>query len=242
MMIGEHQPPPGDKKVGDPHHDQRWRRKVGAEVGEHLLERRNDEHHDDPNDDDRDRDDRDGIEQCGFDLALEGEDLLLVRGKPIEDAVEHAGGLASADEVAVERVEVRRMGAKSLRQAGACLDPSFDVHHQPGKACVAVTAGDNLEALQQRHAGLEHRRELTGEERDVLFGDLAPAAERLPLELGDADALAAQIGPDDVLGRRLHLAAHVAVVAVDAFPGIGVFLDPGVSALGDRSSHNDGIR
>ena len=80
-------------------------------------------------------------------------------------------------------------------------------------------------ALQQRHAGLQHRRELAREERDVLLGDLLAAAERLPLELGDADALAAQVGRDDGLGRGLDLAAHLAVAAVEPFPDERVFAD-----------------
>ena len=72
---------------------------------------------------------------------------------------------------------------------------------------------------------LQHRRELAREERDVLLADLAAAAERLALDLGDPDALAAQVGRDDRLRGGAHFAANLAVVAVHAFPEEGEFLD-----------------
>ena len=77
------------------------------------------------------------------------------------------------------------MLAKRLRHRRAGLDLVLDLHHEARKARVAVAARDDFERLQQRHARLQHRRELAGEERDVLFVDLAPAAERLPLDLDD---------------------------------------------------------
>ena len=119
----------------------------------------------------------------------------------------------------------RRMLAERLRHRRAGLDLVLDVHHETREAGVAVAARDDLERLQQRHAGLQHRRELAREERDVLLVDLAPAAERLPLDLDDPDALAAQVGRDDGLGRRLRFAADLAVAAVDAFPEEREFLD-----------------
>ena len=129
-----------------------------------------------------------------------------------------AGRLAGGDQVAVERVEMLGMLAERLRHRRARLDLALDVHHEAREAGVAVAAGDDLERLQQRHARLQHRRELAREERDVLFVDLAPAAERLPLDLDDADALPAQVGRDDRFRRRLGFSADLAVAAVDALP------------------------
>ena len=68
--------------------------------------------------------------------------------------VQHAGRLAGVHQVAVQRVEVRRILAERLRQARAGFDPALDVHHQAREAGVAVAAGDDVERLQQRHAGL----------------------------------------------------------------------------------------
>jgi hypothetical protein len=72
---------------------------------------------------------------------------------------------------------------------------------------VVVPARDDVERLQHRHAGLEHRRELPGEERDVLLRIERAAAQRLLLDLGDADALAAQVVGDDGFRRRRDFAA-----------------------------------
>src|SRR5213079_1563383 len=102
---------------------------------------------------------------------------------------------------------------------------------------ILVAARHDLERLQQRHARLEHRGELPREERDVLLIDSAAAAKGLALELGDADALPPQVGGDDGFGGTFGLSAHLTVVAVYAFPEIGVFLDPGVSALRNRCGH-----
>ena len=68
------------------HDHERGRGQVGAEVGEHLLERRDDEDHDHRGDDERDRDDRDRIEQRALDLRLDGEDLFLVGREAVEQA------------------------------------------------------------------------------------------------------------------------------------------------------------
>ena len=43
-------------------------------------------------------------------------------------------------------------------------------------ARLRVPLADDVEGLQQRHAGLHHRRQLAREERDVLLGDLLAAA------------------------------------------------------------------
>ncbi len=201
-----------------------------------CLERRDDPHHDDPDDDDGDGDDRDRVEQRRLDLGLDGEHLFLVGREAIEDRVEHAGGLAGGHQVAVERVEILGMLAKRLRHRRTGLDLVLDVHHETRKARIAVAARDDLERLQQRHAGLQHRRQLAREERDVLLADTLAAAERLALDLDDAHALAPQVGGDDGFGGGPRLPAHLAVVAVDALPEVAVFLD--VAALGGCGCHD----
>ena len=220
-----HQPPPGDEEVRDRHHEQRRRRQVRAEAREHLLERRDHPHHDHPDDDDGDDDDRDRVEQRRLDLALDREDLFLVRREPVEDRVEHAGGLAGAAPDCSTASRTDGVLAERLRQARAGFDAALDVEHQPREARVAVAAGDDVERLQQRHARPQHGRELAREEGDVALADPAPAAEGLPLDLGDADALPPQVGRDDGLGRGARLAADLAVVAVEAFPDEREFLD-----------------
>src|SRR4029453_13385151 len=90
---------------------------------------------------------------------------------------------------------------------------------------------------EERHAALQHRRELTREERDVPVADPAPAAKRLPLDLVDPDALTAEVRRDDGLRHAARLAADRLVVAVDAFPDEQEFLGAIVDARGDGSGH-----
>ena len=117
------------------------------------------------------------------------------------------------------------MFAEGLRQAGAGLDPALDIHHEAREARVLVTAGDDFERLQQRHTCLEHRRQLPCEECDVLFVDAGTTPESLPAHLDDPDALPPQVGRDDRFRRGLHLAANVAIIAVESLPQVREFLD-----------------
>ena len=129
------------------------------------------------------------------------------------------------------------MFAKGLRHRRPGFDLVFDIHHQARETCIAVPARDDLERLQQRHARLQHRRQLAREKRDVLFADLAPATKALLANLDDADALPPQVGRDDSFRRRLRFAAYLAVVAVDSLPKKGVFLD--VAALCSCCGHGN---
>ena len=81
------------------------------------------------------------------------------------------------------------MLAERLRQARACFDTALDIHHESGEASVLVAAGNDLERLEERHARLEHGRELPREKRNVALGDPAATAESLAPHLADADAL-----------------------------------------------------
>jgi hypothetical protein len=61
-------------------------------------------------------DHRDWVEQRGLDLALDGEDLFLVGGDAVEQAVEDAGLLAGGDQVAEQGVEMQPGAWEGLRQ------------------------------------------------------------------------------------------------------------------------------
>jgi hypothetical protein len=64
------------EEVGDGDDQHRRCRQVGAKAGEDLLELGHDEQHH-HRDHERHDDHRDRVEQGGFDLALDGEDLFL---------------------------------------------------------------------------------------------------------------------------------------------------------------------
>ena len=117
------------------------------------------------------------------------------------------------------------MLAEGRRQRGAGLDVLADVGQQLGQARVGTAPGDDVEGLQQRHAGAHHRRQLAREHGDVLLLDGLAARAAPLLDLGDQDALAPQRGADDGFAAGAHLAAHDLAVAVLAFPLEDEFLD-----------------
>jgi hypothetical protein len=111
------------------HHHRRCRQ-VGAEAGEHALELGNHEqhHHRDHQAGDYDHGSR--VEQRRLDLALDGEDLFLVGGDAVEQAVEDARLLAGSDQVAEQLVELDRVLGEGLRQVEAGLDVGADLVEQ----------------------------------------------------------------------------------------------------------------
>ena len=194
-MIDEHHPPVRDEEVGDRDHHQRQRTAgsapklantcLNAGITKTMITHTTTTAT-------TMTDDR--VEQRRLDLALDREDLLLVRREPVEDRVERA----RRSRRPAPGCSTARRSARDARGTPATgCEPVSTLflmsQHQPREARVAVAARDDVERLQQRHAGLQHRRELAGEERDVLLADRAAAAERLPLDLGDADALAPQV-------------------------------------------------
>ena len=195
----ETEPPPRDDEVAHRHHDESRHRQVGAEAREHLLERGDHPDHDDPDNQSRDNDHRNRVEQRRLDLALDRENLFLVGRDAVENGIQHAGRFPRLHEVAIEGIELDRMLAKRLREAGARLDAPFQVHDEPREPRVAVAARDDLEGLQQRDAGTQHRGELSREERDIPVANLFAAAKRELLDLLEPDTLPAQVRRDDRL-------------------------------------------
>src|SRR5712692_11095981 len=97
---GEDDVPVIDEKVREPHDEQGRGGKIGAEGGEHLLERRDYENHDDRGDDEGNHDDRDRIEQGRLDLRFDSEDFFFVGRQAFEQGFENPGLLAGRNEVA----------------------------------------------------------------------------------------------------------------------------------------------
>src|SRR6185437_15863242 len=114
-----------------------------------------------------------------------------------------------------------------------------EVHHQPREARVTVAARDDVERRQERHARLQHRRELAREERDLLFADRATATKRLAPDLVDADTLAAQVRRRHGLRDRAELAADRFLVAVDALPQEGELARFQIPAPNGCGGHRD---
>ena len=95
-----------------------------------------------------------------------------------------------------------------LRSASASVDPdstSWRIWYRTfWKRPVLLLVAQDLEALDQRETGVDHHRELPGEDRDLLAADAAAQlrkGELLPLlrDGGDDDLLPAERGDDRVL-------------------------------------------
>jgi hypothetical protein len=136
------------------------------------------------------------------------------------------------DQVAVQRVEVLRMAAEGCRHAAARLDVDADFRQQLGEVRVCMAARDDVDRLQQRHAGLEHGRQLAREVGDVLAGDLLAARGAPALGLGDRQALfamfSARISPLKILPLR-SLPSHSKTYCVAAF--LAAVLRAGAAAV-----------
>ena len=88
-----------------------------------------------------------------------------------------------------------------------------------------VAAGDDLQALHQRHTGGEHGGDLAGDDGDVHRLDPSAALGKHPLALladpGDIDALLAQLRLDGRDAVGLQLTGNLLSLAIDAVPAEG---------------------
>ena len=183
--------------------DARRQRQLGAEAGEQVGEGRNDLPQNDADDDGGDDDDRDRIDHRGLDLALQLDVLLDVGREALENRVEDAARLARGNHVGEQRVEGLRMLLHRVGERRAALDVAARREDDRGEVLVLFLRAEDLEALHQRQAGVDHHRELAREDGQVLGVDaLGFASARLGaaafsltgLILRDEHLLAAQRG------------------------------------------------
>ena len=151
--------------------DARRQRQLRAEAGEQLGERRDDLPQDRADDDRGDHDDGDRIDHRRLDLPLQLDGLLDVDRQPLEDRVEDAARLAGGDHVRVERVEGLRVLLHRVGERGAGFDVLAHLQDHRREALVRLLLAEDVEALHQRQPGVDHDRELAGEDRQVLRRD-----------------------------------------------------------------------
>jgi hypothetical protein len=83
--------------------------------------------------------------------------------------------LARGDHVDVELVEALRVLTHRVGEAGTALDVHPRLLQDLAEGLVLLLAAQDLEALHERQARVDHHRELASEDREVLRGN--PAAE-----------------------------------------------------------------
>jgi hypothetical protein len=160
----------------------------------------------------------DRVEQRGLDLALDGEDLFLVGREALEQGIQDPACSPAATRLQYRASKysgyLRNACDSELPVSTSALMSSSSL----ATARVGVAAPDDVERLEQRHAGFHHRRELAREQGDVLLGNLAAHLEARLLDARVHHALAAQAGLNDGLARRAHFAANRLAIPVLSFP------------------------
>ena len=115
-----------------------------------------------------DRDDGDRVDQGGLDLALQLDGLLDVGREALQDGVEDTARLAGGDHVDEEVVERLRVLAHRLGEGRARLDVLAHGEDDLLEESAVLLAAEDLEALHERQAGVDHDRELAREDREAL--------------------------------------------------------------------------
>ncbi len=136
---------------------------------------------------------------------------------------------AGLDQVHEQVVKIQWMLGQRLVQRVASLDVALDRQYELLHGRLVVADADDLERLHHRNAGIEHRGELAGEQRDILGGDLAFALEQVRLfaDPGRGDALLAQVRSNLNFVTRKAPAFETIAFLVFAFPEEGRLLGYG---------------
>ena len=189
-----------------------------------MLELRYDLDQQNSRNNDRYRDHRNGVVHGLLDFGLECFGLFLVGGYAVQQVFQCARLFAGIHQVAIQFIEVARALAQGGGEAVASGDILFDLVDQLAHVGVFKALTDDVEGLQQWHAGLHHGGHLSGKQGDIQrFDGFARAEQRNGLfaHLGGVDALLAQLGLDqcDILSGGFAL--DLGTFAVRAFPDKG---------------------
>ena len=159
---------------------------------------------------DEDDDDDARVDHRAAHLAAQLHRLLDVDREAVEDGVEDAADLAGLDEVHVEVVEHLRVAAQRVAEGRALLDARLHVAQDGREVLVVRLPLQDVEALHDGQAGVDHRGEEAREGDDVLVADARAEleAERLALllDLRRLELLRTQPLVDRVLRLGLHRA------------------------------------
>ncbi len=193
MMNGS----PRHDPVAERDHDARGQRQLRAHALEHRGEGRDHLPQDHEDHDARDRQDRDRVDHRALDLGLQLDVLLDVGRESLQDRVQDTAGLAGRDHVREQVVEGLRVLAHRVRQAGAALDVHAGLLQDPAEGLVLLLAAQDLQALHERQARVDHDRELAREDGERLRRDAAAEPRQghllsLLLDRGDEDLLASE--------------------------------------------------
>ena len=199
---------------------------LGAEPGKQRFKLRNDE----DQQDDRYRD-RHGRHRCRIekrlpDLALYFPGSFAVGGDFLQKRFQRPGLLAGRHQIDVQVIEMARMSGERRGQRGASFQFGLHLEHECLHGRGLVAAANDVESLNQRDSGADHRRQLPGGGGDIVRCDTAAAREERPADSRRHDTLAPQ------LRAQCRLAA-AAVIPLTRLPARSLPAQPYV-AIAER--------
>ena len=166
------------------------------------------------------------VDHRALDAALDLRLLLDLERDAVEDRVEDAGRLARLDHRDVEAVEDLRVARHRLREQQAALDVAAQLLQHGAEVLVVGLLLEDDERADDVQAGLDHRRELAGEDLEGLRLDRLEdgagaflAARRQLLELVRQQPADPQLLPGSPRIGRADLARMLESLGVDG--GIG---------------------
>ena len=168
-------PPEMTDEVAEADDDSGRQRKRNSQSDKHVGEDRHHPLEQRAHDQPGQGDDGHRVDQRRLDGRAQLDRLFHVNGQALEDDVENTAGLASFDHVGRQVVEDDRILAHGIGQRGAAFDRGPDTEQRFLKAGVLLVGAENLQALHQRQAGVNHDGELAEEHRHFLDLDLAAA-------------------------------------------------------------------
>ena len=107
------------------------------------------------------------VDHRRLDLAAQRVLLLELVGDADQRLVEHAAGLAGAGHATNSGVEDLRVALERVGERQAGLDVLADRDDRLGEVLVLGLRLEHVERAQDRHARLDHRRQLAGHDRQV---------------------------------------------------------------------------
>ena len=118
-----------------------------------------------------------GINQRRLDGGAQLDRLFHIDGQALQNDVENTAGLTRLDHVGGEVVENDRIPAHGVGQRGPAFDRGSHPEQRFLEGGILLVGAENLQALHQGQARVNHDRELAEEHGNFLDLDLA-AAER----------------------------------------------------------------
>ena len=155
-------------ELAHPDNDAGGKRQVDAEAVEQCGENRNDLPEQERDDHYGDADDGDRVNHRGFHGALQLYVLFDVAGEALQNCVENTAGLARFHHVVVKGIKDLFVLLHRRGESGAAFDGSAHAVQNLLEDFVLLLPRENLEALHERQAGVDHHRKLPGENRQLL--------------------------------------------------------------------------